>query len=359
MHVAVEASRLRREVRGIGRYVRALLPRLLEESPGLRLTLYPRLLDVRAVESYVASDPRTRGRVAVLPAPLLRVARADVAWYPWNVAFPLPGRGGIAVSMHDVAPLVSANARVGTRGHRRWLHRYHCTAERADVFIMNSDFTAAEAHRVLGVPRERMRVALLAADDLPLEPPDPARDADALDRLGIRPPFVLAVGADEPRKNFALLERAMATVAGQHPEATLVIVGARAARTGEGAPAWRRTLGVVSDPDLLALYRGATCFVMPSTYEGFGLPVLEAMRHGTPVVCARSSSLPEVAGDAAVWFDPADEHALALALQAVLSDDALRARLRAAGIARAARFSWRDTARATLDAFEEVASAAR
>jgi alpha-1,3-rhamnosyl/mannosyltransferase len=110
----------------------------------------------------------------------------------------------------------------------------------------------------------------------------------------------------------------------------------------------------VSDGDLAALYRAATALVQPSTYEGFGLPVLEAMRLGAPVICARAASLPEVAGDAAAWFDPADGAGLAAAITRVLSDDGLRAAMRDAGTRRAAEFSWNETARRTLEAFDEA-----
>jgi len=94
--------------------------------------------------------------------------------------------------------------------------------------------------------------------------------------------------------------------------------------------------------------------VMPSTYEGFGLPVLEAMRLGTPVICARASSLPEVAGDAAAWVEPNDEAALAATISRVLVDELLRSRMRAAGISQAARFTWDETARRTLHAFDDA-----
>jgi glycosyltransferase involved in cell wall biosynthesis len=354
LHVAIEATRLRREERGIGRYVRALLPRLLEQREDLRFTLYANVLDLGFVRSYAANDPRMSGRISVLPAPLLRIADADIVWYPWNVISTLPRHGRIIVSIHDIAPIVPPNARPGTRGYRRWLRRYHRTAERADLLVTNSAFTAAEVHRVLGVPQQRMRVALLAADDVPLSHSEPAHDQAVLRRLGVRPPFVLAAGADEPRKNLPLLERAMAGVATRYPDASLALVGSRGSPTRAEDPPWRRPLGFVSDPELTILYRSATCFVMPSTYEGFGLPVLEAMRVGTPVLCARSSSLPEVAGEAALWFDPSSESDLERALLSVLTDDVLRGRLRTAGETRAASFSWTRTAQQTLAAFDDA-----
>jgi len=110
----------------------------------------------------------------------------------------------------------------------------------------------------------------------------------------------------------------------------------------------------VPEEDLPALYSGATVFVFPSLYEGFGLPVLEAMACGVPVACSNSSSLPEIVGDAALTFDPTDVKAIAAALSRLLSDAGLRAELRQRGLERARHFSWAETARRTLDVYHSV-----
>src|SRR5207302_1462946 len=115
-----------------------------------------------------------------------------------------------------------------------------------------------------------------------------------------------------------------------------------------------KTLGFVTEDELAALYRGASVLVMPSTYEGFGLPVLEAMRLGTPVISTRSSSLPEVGGDAAMWVDATDDADLARKIDVVLSDPHVRTEMRAASLARSACFSWDATARQTVAAFDEA-----
>ena len=140
-----------------------------------------------------------------------------------------------------------------------------------------------------------------------------------------------------------------------HPEVTLVLAGPRRDPQAPLADVpWRMTLGFVSDEELAALYRAAEMLIMPSTYEGFGLPVLEAMQFGTPVICARASSLPEVAGEAAMQIDPDDDVALAERIVRVMSDDRLRTSLRQASLEQAARFSWDETARQTIAAFEEA-----
>jgi glycosyltransferase involved in cell wall biosynthesis len=358
--LAVEASRLAQERRGIGREVWALLPRFLQERAELRLLL----LVKRARDA-----DRVRERLTAMGAPADRVefqmlsrinrCRADVFWYPWNVSIPAPRRGVVVATMNDVAPLALPDPR-----RRKWLKNYRWrrrfgeTARRANLILAISQFTRDEIHRVLGVPLHRIRVTLLAADDLPIPPAD--RDDAALARLGIRAPYVLAVGAADRRKNLGLLERAMPRVAESHPEATLVLAGPRrGAGHARQDPSWQRTLGFVSEEDLVSLYRCARALIAPSSYEGFGLPVLEAMQVGTPVICARASSLPEVAGNAAVYVEQDDDAALAAAIGRLLDDDALRASMRAASLAQSARFSWNQTARQTLAAFDDAIRADR
>ena len=147
----------------------------------------------------------------------------------------------------------------------------------------------------------------------------------------------------------------MPRVAETHPGATLVLAGPRrGAGHARMDPAWQRTLGFVSEDDLVSLYRCARAVIAPSSYEGFGLPVLEAMQLGTPVISARASSLPEVGGDAAAYVDQDDDAALARLIRRVLDEDRLHAEMRAAGLAQSARFSWDETARQTLAAFDDA-----
>jgi glycosyltransferase involved in cell wall biosynthesis len=168
---------------------------------------------------------------------------------------------------------------------------------------------------------------------------------------------VLGVGTLEPRKN---LERLIEAWAGmQSEEYELVLVGSIGWDAGAILRRARRRrvrlLGYVNDDDLVALYSLCEAFCYPSLYEGFGLPVLEAMAAGAPVITSSVSSLPEVAGDAAVLVDPRDAQAIRAGLERVLSDARERERLRIAGRARAAQFSWDQTARLTRDVFLRIA----
>jgi glycosyltransferase involved in cell wall biosynthesis len=356
--IAVEATRLAREVRGIGRYVRALLPRFLEQRPGTRIILYVKPRHVAQLAAEYAARPEMNGLIDVRPVGEMRRSRADVFWYPWNVASPTPRRGAVVVTIHDVAPLVLPDPRFWKfRKNWRWRRRYRVTAERATLLVVDSRFTASEVTRELGVAHSRMRVVHLAADDATM--PDESGDDALLAELGVRRPFVLTVGAGDRRKNIALVERAMPRVLPVVPELSLVLAGPRTDPKGTSATQapWVRTLGFVSDDALVALYRTASCLVMPSRYEGFGLPVIEAMQLGTPVICARTSSLPEVGGGAVLWVDPDDDAQLAAAIASVLCNARVSADLRAAGLQRAAHFTWNETASRTLAAFDEAIQA--
>ena len=357
--VAVEASRLAQELRGIGREVWALLPRLLHQRPSLRLVLLLRRpADADTIRRRLAELDAPLDRVTFEPLGRIRHVRATLFWYPWNVSLPAPRRGVVVTTIQDVAPLVLPDPRRRKfLKNLRWRRRYAFTAKRADMVLAISEFTRDEVHRVLGFPLERIRVTLLAADDLRIPPAE--RDAEALARLGVTKPYVLAVGAADRRKNLGLLERAMPRVAEHFPDVTLVLAGPRRRAAGSvREAAWQRTLGFVGEEDLMTLYRCARVVVAPSSYEGFGLPVLEAMQLGAPVIAARASSLPEAGGGAAVYVDPDDDVALAREIGRVLSDDVVRGAMREASLAQSARFSWDETAQRTLEAFDDAVSTA-
>ncbi len=193
-------------------------------------------------------------------------------------------------------------------------------------------------------------------------------DAGRLFRhLGIHRPYVLAVGNLQPRKNLSRLVEAWALLAAQDPALPhqLVIAGGfRGRRDGATGLAIDLRIGdrvafpgVIRDADLPALYRAADLFVLPSLYEGFGLPVLEAMACGTPVACSGTTALPEVAGGAAALFDPEDPADIAGVIRALLADETLRADMRERGLLRASRASWRTCAELTAAAYETAAGA--
>ena len=239
-----------------------------------------------------------------------------------------------------------------------------------DGVFTSSEATRSELCARGVVPAERIAVVPLAADPAVFRPngagASAAADTAIRHGLGVPDaPYVLMLDAAHPRKNVGRAIDAFAALVQQQriEDLVLVLAGGPARQADPAAieachPSLRGRVvrtGYVSDARLAALYRGALCFVYPSLYEGFGLPPLEAMQCGTPVITGNTSSLPEVLGDAGLMVDPTDVDAFAAAMLERWRDEAGRAAARARGIARAARFSWTRTLAATIDAYRAQA----
>ena len=239
-------------------------------------------------------------------------------------------------------------------------------ARSADRIIAVSEATKRDLQRVLRVPDRQIVVIHEAVGPEFAQPPAPAAVEAVIRRYGLARPYCLFVGNLEPRKNLSRLIEAFGLVrthlraAGQAPQ--LVLAGTRAwlyngvlrAVETHGLATGVVFTGYVPPADLPALYAAAACFVFPSVYEGFGLPVLEAMAAGTPVVASRAGAIPEVAGDAALLIDADRPAVIAEAIETVLADPLLRGRLVERGRARARTFTWEDVARQTLAVYEGV-----
>jgi len=342
---------------GVGAYVRRLVTELLAE-PGdadIRLLVSrsaASLPDGWPPSAVVRSSLPLRWQYIawnVLHAPA--VTGLDVVHATGLVIPPAPGARLVATIHDDV---VERFPRL-VPGFWRALYRlgFRTALRTAAVLCANSEATRQrliDAHRVSS---DRVVVTPLA----PLVAPGDREDASVLARHRILSPYLLHVGTIEPRKNHPALVRAFA--AARLPDHQLVLAGAR----GWGADATFDTIaasgiserivvtGRVSDAELAALYARADAFAFPSVYEGFGMPLLEAMAYGVPSVASSDPALCEVASDAALVAEQSDDDALSAAVAAVCTDDGVRARLRDAGRRRAAEYSWARTARTTRDAW--------
>jgi glycosyltransferase involved in cell wall biosynthesis len=240
------------------------------------------------------------------------------------------------------------------------------TLERVDSVLTVSEFTAGELETFYGYPRECIRVTPLGVDSR-FVPSRPDKTETVRMRYRLPRRYVLFVGTIEPRKNLSVLIKAYKLLQKKGGEVPgLVLVGADGWR-GEAVKINRLIarfglegsvirLGYVREEDLPALYGAADIFVFPSLYEGFGLPPLEAMACGTPVISSNAASLPEVLGDAALYVSPEDTNALAEAMARLLCDDELQNSMIDKGRDRAKRFTWPETARSTLCIYREVCS---
>lgn len=375
MHIAINAHLLAHTTSfrraGVSNYVEALLHHLGQIDHENRYTVYTtRGLNATAL----GLPPNFRVRPSLLPtinprvripweqllAPLLlRFSRADVFHGVLNVA-PLFCPTPSVVTIHDLAFLTFPQTfRRVNRAYLTWATR--ASARRAARILAVSEATRQEIVRLLGIPAGRV-VVTYDACDARFQPPDPAELAAFRRRAGLPERFIMFVSTLEPRKNVPTLLDAYASIA-QRTDAPLIIGGGkgwlydsifervRTLNLGERV----RFAGFIDGADLPLWYAAATVFTLPSLYEGFGMPLLEAMACGTPVVTTSSSSLPEVVGDAGLIVPPTDAVALGEALLRVLDDAELRVELRTRGLRQARRFSWRETAERTLAAYHVAA----
>lgn len=286
------------------------------------------------------------------------------------VFLPVPGpvyfkTARLAVTVHDIIPFVFHSASVSWR-ERELRSHYRASIRRADLILTDSNYSRADISSRFNIPDTRITVAPLGFDRnvFNVAPVDQAEAADILNRYSIKKPYILHVGEFGLRKNLARLIRAYRSVLEHDPSLRLQLV-----MCGKSRPELLELLRVardfnlqdnviiVRDPserELVMFYKSALACVMPSLYEGFGLPILEAMACGVPVMCSNRTSLPEVGGDAVAYFDPESEEDMSGVIWEVATHPEMRERLSQKGLQRAQRFSWEECAKITMTALQNL-----
>jgi glycosyltransferase involved in cell wall biosynthesis len=359
VRVVVDVTPLAMPRTGIGNYVLGMLRGLTEAGPEHEIVAFSAVASPgkRRIEAALDGVPVDRRLVLVPPkshywrTAWSRVGRGPVEWlvgaldvFHFSDWMYPPQRDGVrATTIHDLVPLRHPDW-VHPQTYRMHSRKYAHAADTCDLVVVNSEFTADEVIELLRFPRERICVAHPGIGPS-FRPNGPARDLGS--------PYVLTVATLERRKNLETLLAAMTIVRAQHPELRLAVAG---------APGWQGpslnaegvlALGYVDDDELAALYRGATVFVYPSRFEGFGMPIVEAMACGAPVVASAHRSLDEASGELAVRADPDSAEAIAKAIDRCLTE---RAALVARAFEHAARFTPRACGETMLRCYEAALS---
>jgi glycosyltransferase involved in cell wall biosynthesis len=356
---------------GIGRYLREVLLRLFRDERFGRFHLLGEPGEVEAFASAAGAGdrvevlpiagrfyaPGVHARMALLAA--RGALRADAAFFPHYDVPPLSPLPPLVVTVHDLSHFVLRDVFPAHKRAPAWLLLRRAVARARSVVVV-SEATRADLLARLPWAADRVHVVPQGVDRAFFTDED-----EAIARRRAAEPYILCVGNRKPHKNLQVAVEVLRLLHPRHPGLRLVLAGdpmapddplrRRAAEAGVAHLV--DDVGAPTDAELRALYAGAACFLFPSLYEGFGLPVLEAMAAGAPVVAADRASIPEVAGDAALLADPTAPADLAAAVERLLLDEDLRAGLVARGRQRAARFTWELTAAATAAHLRAAAGA--
>ncbi|HEY3024909.1 MAG TPA: glycosyltransferase family 1 protein [Pyrinomonadaceae bacterium] len=370
MHIAIDAHSVGAQLGGNESYITNLIESLADIDSVNRYTLY--VTKPEAAKRFANRWPNFTLRTTLPHTPLVRVPltlSAELRRHPvdlLHVQFTAPPfcPCPVVASIHDLSfEHLPKTFKRRSRMQLRLTVRQ--TARNAARILALSEYSRGDIIETYGIEPERVSVIPPAAPGHFAPVTDVLELARVRRNYGIEDEYILSVGSIQPRKNLARLIAAYASLRRLRPQAKLpqlVLVGKKAwlfdetlrAATEHGLTSDIIFTGYVPEADLPPLYSGACCFIYPSYFEGFGLPVLEAMQCGTPVIAGNRTSLPEVVGDAGLLVDPFDEQALALAMARVIENSDLAAELCVKGLKRAREFSWRKTARMTLEVYKQA-----
>jgi glycosyltransferase involved in cell wall biosynthesis len=372
MRICIDISPAIHHRAGIGRYAQELAAALLDAAPENEYVAFYNYPAQEQVEpsldrlSHLTTNlPDKPWRLRVLLAQLLRrsqdsLFRGADLFHATDHLLPRLSQVKSVFTLHDLT------FRLFPQTHSVWNRWFLLLMmprflRAAGAIVADSECTRRDAAQFYGIDARRIAV-IYPGVSARFHPAGAPGAATVRQKYGLPEHFVLSVGTIEPRKNLATLLEAFSRLTPYDPRPPLVIAG----KTGWLYETFFRRLrelgledqvvllGFVPDDDLPALYSAADLFVFPSLYEGFGLPALEAMACGTPVVASNASSLPEVVGEVGLLVDPHDVGGLAAAMERTLADERLRAEMRAKGLERARAFTWEKTARETLRVYAEV-----
>jgi alpha-1,3-rhamnosyl/mannosyltransferase len=389
LHVGVDATSWRND-RGFGRFTREILTALSMREAGFRYTLFfdqppaapmPPGVDVvsarterHLAESAVGTGSRTPGYLWKMGR-LVRQSRCDLFFFPALYSyFPILTRTPCVICYHDTTAERIPHLLFPTKlNHRLWQAKTALAKIQTTRAMTVSATSARDLERILRIPADRIDVVTEAADPVFRVIDDPAVAAAARGRYGVpaEAPLLIYVGGMNAHKNILGLLRAMPAVVERHPDVHLAIVGDTSGkgfwdnvpelrefvRTHDPLPLHVHFTGYLADAELVELMNGAAALVFPSLWEGFGLPAVEAMSCGVPVLSSNRGSLPEVVGDAGLYYDPGSPSNIADCLIRFLADDPLQRQLRAAALQRAASFTWERAAALAEESFRKCAAA--
>lgn len=373
LHIAIDAHSVGSGLGGNESYITSLIEALAEVDEVNRYTLY--VTKREAVERFHRRWPNFQTRLTLPHTPLIRIPltlttelrRRPVDLLHVQYTAPPLAPTAIVATIHDISfeHLPETFKRRSRAQLRLTIRR---TARTAAQIITDSEYSLRDLAETYRVGPERLNVIPLAANKIFKPVTDEQELEHVRARYQIKGDYILAVGSIQPRKNLARLITAYKNLRAARSQAKLpplVIVGKRAwlyhetlrAVAEHGLHDLVLFTGYVPQTDLPALYSGALLFVYPSYFEGFGLPPLEAMQCGAPVITGNRTSLPEVVGDAGLLVDPLDLEAIAHAIARLVDNEELRRELRVKGLKRARAFNWHETARRTLAVYERAARA--
>ncbi|MCL4459347.1 MAG: glycosyltransferase family 4 protein [Chloroflexi bacterium] len=376
MRIGIDYTAAVNQGAGIGRHVRSLVSAIAENDSQNEYVLFYGYRGEKRPGPFLGGRPNFQEKAIRLsdrtltiiwhrlglPLPLdLLIGRVDVFHSPDFVLPPLRS-GARVLTIHDLSFLLFPEYH--DEGLRTYLERaVPASLTRADQIVAVSENTKNDLICLLDAPPDRVEVVYNGLDERFAPVRDASTLSDVRKRCRLEAPFILNVGTIEPRKNLSRLIQAYAELLGEPGfEHQLVIAGKRGWLYDEifdkvdelGLSKKVRFLGYVPEEDLPALYSLADLFVFPSLYEGFGLPLLEAMACGTPVIASTSSALPEVVGDAGLLVKPTDVAGLAEAMGRTLSDRDLRQDMVRKGLERSKRFTWRGAAEKILRIYQRA-----